>query len=241
MLRSIKDLIGYPVKALDGHMGKVVDCLFDDTQWQLRHLVLDTGYHLKLNLHYLSKPAKENIHRRVVIDPAFLDAPETGRFNRHLPVMLTKKTIASSPGIEVDPPKSLEYKEEFTRFYRHAPYSFYDRPSVWAPGSVFYDAPVTNYEHTPEELEKHMQRLQEIAQNHTQSCREILGYHIECTDQEMGIVDDLIVNDKNWRIIAMAIRYGHWPNQKRRLFSIRHLGGINWTESKVMVLSLIHI
>ncbi len=235
MLRSTKDLIGYPVKALDGNMGKVVDCLIDEKHWHLRHLVVDTGHHLKLNFHYLSEEETDTIHRRVVVDPGYLDSPETGRFRRHLPVKLTKESIMHCPGIETDPPKSLEYKEEFTKFYRHIPYSFYDRPAIWTPSSDVYGPPDTNIEHTPEELEEHHKRLQEIAHNHTQSCKEILGYHIECTDCELGLVDDLIVNDNNWRIIAMAIRYGHWPHANHRLFSIRHVTGINWSESKVMV------
>lgn len=235
MLRSIKDLLGYPVKALDGNIGKVADSLFDETTWTLSHLVLDTGYQMKLNIHYISQEEKEQTHRRVIVEPSYLDKPETGRFRRHLPVKLTKDSIRQSSGIESNPPRSLEYQKEFTHYYRHIPYAFYDRPAVWSPIVDGYDPPESNLEHTPEELNRHEKRLQEIASNQTLSCREILGYHVECMDCERGLVEDMIVNDKTWRIIAMAIRYGHWPKSEHKLFSVRHVTKFDWTASTVTV------
>ena len=43
LLRSIKDLIGYPIDAVDGKVGKVEDAFFDDWYWRLRYVVADTG------------------------------------------------------------------------------------------------------------------------------------------------------------------------------------------------------
>ena len=43
MLRSVKDMIGYPIEATDGVVGKVKYVLFDDRHWRLRYVVVDTG------------------------------------------------------------------------------------------------------------------------------------------------------------------------------------------------------
>ena len=60
ILRSIKDLISYPIDAVDGKVGKVEDALFDDRYWRLRYVVADTGTWL---------PGK-----KVLLSPAHLKA-----------------------------------------------------------------------------------------------------------------------------------------------------------------------
>ena len=39
---SIKDMIGYPIDALDGEIGRCDDFLLDDEHWTIRYLVADT-------------------------------------------------------------------------------------------------------------------------------------------------------------------------------------------------------
>jgi len=41
-LRSSEVVLGYHVRALDGSMGHLVDFLFDEETWAIRHLVVDT-------------------------------------------------------------------------------------------------------------------------------------------------------------------------------------------------------
>jgi len=43
MLRNIKNLRGYVIRAIDGTIGKVNDFYFDDEDWSIRYLVVDTG------------------------------------------------------------------------------------------------------------------------------------------------------------------------------------------------------
>lgn len=39
----LRELEGYALRAADGEIGKVVDSLFDDVEWIVRHLVVSTG------------------------------------------------------------------------------------------------------------------------------------------------------------------------------------------------------
>ena len=43
MLRSVYRLCGFSVHALDGPIGAVDECLFDDRLWTVRHLVANIG------------------------------------------------------------------------------------------------------------------------------------------------------------------------------------------------------
>ena len=43
MLRNVKDLRGFAIHATDGMIGEVDDLYFDDEDWAIRYLVVDTG------------------------------------------------------------------------------------------------------------------------------------------------------------------------------------------------------
>ena len=42
MLRSIKNLIGFTIRAKDGELGIVSEFYFDDLTWSIRYLVVET-------------------------------------------------------------------------------------------------------------------------------------------------------------------------------------------------------
>jgi len=43
MLRSIKQLYGDELRATDGEIGKITDFYFEDQNWAVRYVVVDTG------------------------------------------------------------------------------------------------------------------------------------------------------------------------------------------------------
>ena len=43
MLRNVKNLRGYAIRATDGVIGHVDDFYFDDEVWAIRYLVVETG------------------------------------------------------------------------------------------------------------------------------------------------------------------------------------------------------
>ena len=85
MLRTINHLIGYPIEASDGEVGKVKDFLFDDQNWVVRYVVADTGGWLS--------------SRKVLIGTRSLGVPDLGSVGNHFPVNLTKEEIKKSPGL----------------------------------------------------------------------------------------------------------------------------------------------
>src|SRR3546814_20510663 len=61
MIRSIKELCHYDIAAKDGSLGDVHDLFFDDSAWQVRYLVIDTGSWLPGRRVLVSPQAVENI------------------------------------------------------------------------------------------------------------------------------------------------------------------------------------
>ena len=62
MMRNVKDLRGYAIRATDGVLGTVDDFYFDDEDWSIRYLVVDTGRWLS--------------GRKVLISPIAIDSPD---------------------------------------------------------------------------------------------------------------------------------------------------------------------
>lgn len=101
MLRSVKSLYGYRIHAVDGDIGEVYEFLFDDKDWIIRYIVVDTSTLL--------------VDRKVLIPPTVLKQPELEKGK--LPVTLTKEEIRNSPDIEADKPVSLQHQMELHRYY----------------------------------------------------------------------------------------------------------------------------
>ena len=113
MLRSIKEMYGSKLGALDGEIGHVKDFYFDNQDWAIRYLVADTNSWLP--------------GRQVLISPHSLGRLDpTGNI---LQVNLTRKQIENSPSIEPHKPLSRKYEEEY--------YQYYGWPSYWHGGGLW--------------------------------------------------------------------------------------------------------
>ena len=102
MLRKVKDLRGYAIRATDGVIGKVDDLYFDDEDWGIRYLVVDTG-------NWLSG-------RKVLISPIAL--AHAGWRGRQLPVALTRAQVQGSPNIDTRKPVSRQHEARVLRILR---------------------------------------------------------------------------------------------------------------------------
>jgi hypothetical protein len=90
MLWDACTMIGYSPVASDGELGTVSDLLFDDTDWRLRWLVVNTG-------HWSAR-------REVLVPMSALGRPDPVR--RRLAVELTMRQIVDCPAAAEYPPVS---------------------------------------------------------------------------------------------------------------------------------------
>lgn len=213
MLRSLKDLHGYILHAShgdDGDIGKVIDFLLDDERWTIRYLVADTGWLLS--------------GRRVLISPiSFRRADwESGRFY----VALTKEQVEKSPSIDTEKPVSRRREEEYSRYYG---YPFYwGSAGLWAmaayPIALASPAPSETPPETPHSSPDEV---------HLRSAKEVRGYHIQGSDDDIGHVDDFVVDDETWTIRYLIVDTANWWFGKKVLISPEWTDRISWDQQKV--------
>src|SRR5271170_5634505 len=106
MLWHASAINGYAIAASDGQIGTVSDFLFDDTNWSVRWLVVDTG-------HWLSG-------RKVLLPPSVLGQLDAKK--EEFSVKLTKQQIKDSPEIDTDRPVSRQMETSVYDYYGWSPY-----------------------------------------------------------------------------------------------------------------------
>ncbi len=115
-LRTVKDLRGYAIRATDGVIGKVDDLYFDDEDWAIRYLVVDTGGWLS--------------GRKVLISPIAIGQPDW--LDGVLPVALTKAKVEHAPDIDTRKPVSRQHEAVYLGYYG---YPFYwGGAGMWGMG-----------------------------------------------------------------------------------------------------------
>lgn len=199
MLRSVKEFVGYDIKALDGKIGTAKDLCFDDVSWAVRYLVVDTGRWLP--------------GRLVLLAPAALDHPDWGR--KTLPVLLTREQVEKSPPIDADKPVSMQREAELHRYYGWPLYPIYPPPGDVLPTPP----PPPPKGQQPESSDPHLRSFMEVA-----------GYHIQATDDRIGHLDDMIVEDSTWHLRYLVVDTRNWLPGRKVLVAPQWVTRISWDD-----------
>lgn len=211
MLRSINDLRGAKIDATDGDIGKISDFYFDDQQWIMRYLVVETGSWL--------------FSRKVLITPMSISETAADR----LQARLTQQQIEDSPDIDTQRPVSRQHEQTLLAYYGY--------PNYWAgditgglgmaPGRVDgYLTQVVNSEVEDRPKRNDDERLR--------SCQEVDGYHIDAADGEIGHVEDMLV-DENWAIRYLVVNTRNWWLGHSVLIAPQWIESIEWASATVSV------
>lgn len=99
--RSLRDLRGYKVLAVDGDIGKIDDFYYDDVTWALRYVVVDTGSWLS--------------SRRVLVSPTAF----TGSNGPHktITTALTRKQVEEAPTADLAKPVSRQFELQLNEHF----------------------------------------------------------------------------------------------------------------------------
>ncbi len=215
MHRSTRELLKYHIRASDGEIGRCKDFLFDDQAWVIRYLVADTRKWLP--------------GRKVLVPPQSLKKPHVE--NRLLPVEHTKEEIRQSPPLDADEPVSRKYEKKWFDYYR-LPYYWVGPTGVGiVPNPVpLRDSPVPLEEEvTPRPLPSE----KEIEKTHLRSADEVIGYQVEAIDGHIGHVEDLLVEDADWRIAYLLIDTRDWLPGKKVVMLPDLAEEISWPKETV--------
>ena len=217
MLSSIKNLSGCRVLAADGEVGTVAEAYFDDEQWVVRYLVVDTGGWLR--------------GRQVLISPYAVKSldPQTRVIN----VDLTREQVERSPGIDTHQPVSRRQEAEYHRYYgypRYWPYSEY-----WAWGAVPLVVPANQQMRTNVEAARRTDEDQAGADGHLRSSKAVRGYRIQASDDMIGHVADFLFDEETWAIRYLIADTRNWLPGKHVLIAPQWIGAVSWEERTLSV------
>jgi len=217
MLRSLKDLERYTVAASDGDLGRVVDFLFDDEQWVVRHLIVETGGFLA--------------GRRVLISPISFRRADWS--NRCFHVNLTMDLVKNSPSVDTALPVSRQHEWDNYRYYGYPAY--WGDSTLWSMGdsnSPMADGPWNAPPLGGPAMPATIVRSDDI---HLRSAREVREYHVDGQGEDVGHVDDFVVDDLLWAVRYLAVATSAWWFSKKVLISPDWATRIDWAEGKVFV------
>lgn len=229
MLQSLNNLKGHGISATDGDIGSVAQFFFDDENWTIRYLVVDTGNWLP--------------GRHVLISPIALSGAY--RAAEMLNVTLTKEQIQDSPDIDTDKPVSRQHETDYFTYYGYPPYWY--GGGVWGAGAYPLGLTVpaaglaypdrvgvaTGYAGTGAATEA--VRAEEQGDPHLRSTNEVIGYYIEAKDGDIGHVEDFIIDDASWAIRYMVVDTVNWWPGKKVLVAAQRIERVSWGESKLFV------
>jgi sporulation protein YlmC with PRC-barrel domain len=213
VLYRLRKLVGLPIKASDGEIGKIKDVYFDDYRWTLRYLVVDTGGWL--------------VGRKVLVSAnsiASIDWDESG-----VQVGLIRNQIEASPHIDTDKPVSRQHEAAYFDYYGY-PY-YWSGPSFWGKPShpglpLGAVAPVTN---APGEFGE------APVDPHLRSANEVSGYRIHTSDASIGHVEDFLLDEVSWTIRYLIVDTRNWLPGKHIVIPPDWITEVDWSENVVNV------
>jgi uncharacterized protein YrrD len=220
MLRNIKDLRGLELVATDHVVGRADDFYFDDQHWTVRYLVARTGSWLK--------------RHQVLLSPMAIERADWDSGRIHL--KLTQAQVEASPDIDFDRPIALQQEVAYHEHFGWAGYWGFGA-GVWGPfglPGMLAREPYREPVHPAAQAETELAE-ERHADPHLRSCKEVLGYHLQATDGELGHIDDFLVDDESWTFHYLAVDTKNWVHGKRVLVSPRWVERVSWAHRKVFV------
>jgi len=219
MFKSAKEMTGLSIEAVDGAIGRVEQFLFDDRNWAVRYLVIDIGLIL--------------VGRRVLLSPASVEAV----LEDVISVRNSKEQVRTSPEIDTARPLSSEREVQLHDYYSW-PY-YWDYPiNVNSLGGLLYPEHASPYASFKEKrsldaIKKDERMESQTRESHLRETKEIRGYHIQALDEQIGHVEDYILDINKWVIRYFVVETRNFLPGKKVLIAPQWIKGIDWGEAVV--------
>ncbi|MBJ6126990.1 PRC-barrel domain-containing protein [Microvirga sp. BT325] len=220
---------GLSIQASDGEIGSISDVLFEDDTWRARWLVVDTGPWL--------------MGRSVLLPVSHTEAPEAGAAS--ITVDLTKKQVEDSPGTGVDLPVSRQTETSLYESYGWTPY--WSAPGITiVPATAYPVMPVAPVAATggvagmgaapvssTADANLTGAESKERGDPHLRSAKEVIGYYAHARNGDIGHVEDILVEGRDWSIGYFIIDTKNWWPGKMVLIRPDWIDSISWGQRLV--------
>ncbi|MFC7399313.1 PRC-barrel domain-containing protein [Chelatococcus sp. GCM10030263] len=228
MTHEASTLTHCAIHARDGEIGSVVDLLFDDDNWTVRWLVVDTGNWLP--------------GRQVLLPSSHLDAIDADQ--RRIAVALTREQVKASPGVETHLPVSRQAEAAIYGHYGWDPYWFgpvgLTGAGMGYPAAPPYVAPdIAHPAEGPDGGRPDADESPSVEDTHLRSVNEVTGYAIAAQDGDIGHVEDFLIDENNgarpWSIHHIVVDTKNWWPGKFVLITPDEVQDIRWNDRAMQV------
>lgn len=211
-LRSFKKLSQIEVDASGEDCGDVFDFYFQDNNWVIRYVVVDTGNWFQ----------SEN----VLISPLSIK-----RFSwdaDKIAVDLKPDQIKSAPSFNMDKPISRQFEINYFNHYQYPAY--WTGKSLW--GESFYPEEAIRLKYKPLHIAAN------LSDPHLRSAKEVRGYRINSLKDDsspFGHVEDFLFDIETWTLRYFVIDTTNFLPGKKVLISPEWVDSINWEQDEFNV------
>ncbi len=227
MLFAITGLLGCPVRTEDGHAGTVKDYLFDDRNWRIRWMVVDTGAWL---------PGRKILIHPSAIEPLVIPQRSGGLGMGSsvdtlvVSVALTRDEIKASPDASEDEPVTQQMED---RLYD------YIRDPIW--GAINFGTNAISPPTSAPPMAAGAREHGKIAagthpgdgDSHLRSGSTVIGYHVEATNGEIGHVENFLIDDADWHIRDLLIATRNWWPGKHVQLAPHTVEAVDWMRKEI--------
>lgn len=193
MLWNASAINGYTIETEDGSLGSVSDLLFDDVDWVVRWLVVDTGNWLP--------------GRKVLLPRSALGRPD--RTLRQFPVQLKMQQVKDSPEIHTDQPVSRQTETDTYENYGLDPYWDDNFSAIKSEATTLLSGTFPLSRSKAPDAGS-VDAPHKVGNPHLRSMTAVTGSHIDATDGEIGHVEEFFVDDATWSIRYVIVDTTNW-------------------------------
>jgi len=213
--RALHGISGMRIHATDGDLGHVHDVYFEDGQWLVQYLEVDTRHWLH--------------DRRVLLTPGAVQSVDWEHGRIH--VVLTREQVRNSPDIDSHKPVSRQHQ---LQVHEYVPWPFPSSDRVWERAELAAELHKLMLETSGREVTAPLPD-QTKDDPHLWSARALSNYGLEGTDGALGRVADLLVEEDAWAIRHIVIDGGSWLSAKWFLVPVDRIQSISWDAKRVRV------
>ncbi|MEC5386400.1 PRC-barrel domain-containing protein [Uliginosibacterium sp. H3] len=210
MLHRLKKLHGMTLGATDGDIGKVKDVYFDDVSWGVRYLVVDTGGWLS--------------NRKVLISPRAIHSVDWDEETIY--VALSQQQVKDSPDIDTDQPVSRQQEAEFYAYYGYPTY--WGGGFLWGPYPILADDMAGSSVVAAELALRDKHRFE--GDHHLRSADEVTGYHVRAGDEQVGHLEEFLLDDEAWAIRYAVVDTAKWWVGRKVVVRPQWITKVEWAD-----------
>jgi len=216
VLRQVHGMVGMPVHAPDGAVGRVHDIYFDDRDWHVRYFHVDTRPWL--------------IGRHVLLAPTvvrFVDW-ESDRID----VAITREQVEQSPDVDSHKPVSRQHE---LAMYEYFAWPFASSSALWEGEELAARLHSLMIEMHAQDMTAPSPPPPENADAHLWSVDAVHHYTVENDNGKLGRVADFMVLPDTWTLRYLVAEKGGPLHANRFLVPVDAVHGISGDTRQVRV------